>query len=139
SSPLGPPAVAGLGMSFERGRGLAFRTALIGTLVAVAGVTAAVTFGVSLRHLVDSPREQGWNWDVLVGNPNSAALANDPQGSQLHKDMLRKLFANRNVGAFSGVVQLDGITVDGHPVDIGAIETYKVSVFPPITDGGPPR
>ena len=59
-------------MAFERGRGLAFGTTLLGNLVAVAGVVAAVTFGVSLKHLVDTPREQGWNWDVIVGNPNSA-------------------------------------------------------------------
>src|SRR5438046_1002616 len=66
-SGLGPAAVAGVGMSFERGRGLAVRTALLGTLVAVAGVVAAATFGVSLRHLVERPAEQGWNWDVVVG------------------------------------------------------------------------
>jgi putative ABC transport system permease protein len=75
---LGPAAMAGVAMSFERGRGFGFRTALLGIVVAVAGVIASLTFGASLRHLVDTLREQGWNWDVIVGNPNSVALAGDP-------------------------------------------------------------
>ncbi|MBV8981815.1 MAG: hypothetical protein JO086_13005, partial [Acidimicrobiia bacterium] len=101
-SGLGPAAVAGVGMSFERGRGLAFRTALVGTLVAVAGVVAAVTFGVSLNHLVDSPRQQGWNWDVVVGNPNTQPYSGDPTGLSLHDQMVMTLSSNPNVGGFSG-------------------------------------
>src|SRR5205823_9068098 len=100
-SGLGPAAVAGVGMSFERGRGVAFRTALLGTLVAVAGVVAAVTFGVSLRHLVDTPRQQGWNWDVIVGNPNTQPYAGDPRADTLHSEMVGKLAANRYVSSFS--------------------------------------
>ncbi|MBV9285901.1 MAG: ABC transporter permease, partial [Acidimicrobiia bacterium] len=91
-SGLGPAAVAGVGMSFERGRGFAFRTALLGTLVAVAGVVAAVTFGSSLHHLVDSPKQQGWNWDVVVGNPNtSQPFSGDPAEVTLHHQMVSML------------------------------------------------
>ena len=39
-------------------------------MVAVAAVTASLTFAASLDRLVDSPTLQGWNWDVVVGNPN---------------------------------------------------------------------
>ncbi len=39
-------------------------------VVAVCAPVAALTFGGSLNHMVNSPRSQGWNWDVLVGNPN---------------------------------------------------------------------
>src|SRR5438105_842167 len=138
-SGLGPAAVAGMGMSFERGRGLAFRTALLGTVVAVAGVVAAVTFGVSLRHLVDHPVEQGWNWDVVVGNPhNSEGLLGDPAAGPLHDEMVRLLATNRYVGSFSGFVPLDGITVDGYPVDLVAIERERGSVFQPIIEGRAP-
>src|SRR5207248_5093559 len=101
-SGLGPSAVAGAGMSFERGGGLAFHTALLGTLVAVAGVVAAVTFGVSLNHLVDSPRQQGWNWDVVVGNTSTQPYAGDPTAISLHDRMVGMLAANPRVGSFSG-------------------------------------
>ena len=101
---LGAPAFAGLSMAVGRRRGIVFRAALFATLVAVTGVTAALTFGDSLQHLVDTPREQGWNWDVFVGNPNSAeALTGDPIAPSLQTQMTRLLAANHDVEAFSAV------------------------------------
>ncbi|MEP6660273.1 MAG: ABC transporter permease [Acidimicrobiales bacterium] len=135
---LSPSAVVGLRMSFERGRGITVRAALLGISLAVAGVVAAVTFGVSLRHLVNTPREQGWNWDVVVGNPNSQALAGDPAADSLHTEMTRLLTKNRYVGAFSGFALTDAITVDGHRVDIGGIEKVEGSVFVKVVDGRAP-
>jgi hypothetical protein len=137
-SGLGPAAVAGVGMSFERGRGVAFRTALLGTLVAVAGVVAAVTFGVSLNHLVDTPRQQGWNWDVVVGNPNTQPYAGDPTADSLHKQMVDQLAANSFVGAFSGLALADGITVDGRAVNVAGVDRIKGSVWSPIIEGHAP-
>ena len=138
-SGLGPPAVAGIAMAFERGRGVAFGTTLLGNLVAIAGVVAAVTFGASLHHLVDTPGEQGWNWDVIVGNPNSQALAADPAADPLHQHMVHLLATNKYVGSFSGLSLQDGITLDGHQVDLAAVETDRGSVFQPILEGRAPR
>jgi hypothetical protein len=135
---LSPPAAVGVGMSFERGRGIPVRAALLGISVAVASVVAAVTFGVSLRHLVESPRQQGWNWDVVVGNPNSQALAGDPAADSLHTEMTRLLTKNEYVAAFSGFTLTDAITVDGHRVDIVGIERLKGSVFVEVVDGRAP-
>src|SRR5207244_3777886 len=138
-SGLGPAAVAGLRMSFERGRGLAFRTALLGTVLAVVGMVAAATVGVSLRHLVQRPAEQGWNWDVVVGNPHSSeGLAGDPAGDLLHTQMVRRLATNKYVGSFSGFALTDAITLDGHQVDIAGIEMDKGSVFGRIIEGRAP-
>src|SRR5437588_146633 len=124
-SGLGPAAVAGVGMSFERGRGFAFRTALLGTLVAVAAVVAAVTFGVSLHHLVDSPRQQGWNWDVVVGNPNTAdPFSGDPAAVTHHDQMVAMLKANPRVRDFSGFGLAD-VTVNGRQVSVAGTETIK--------------
>src|SRR5439155_20434695 len=120
------------------GRGVAFRTALLGTLVAVAGVVAAVTFGVSLQHLVDTPREQGWNWDVVVGNPNTQAIAGDPSAAPLQAEMVALLARNRYVGTFSGFALSDFTSVDGRPVHLAAIETVRGSVFQPIVQGRAP-
>jgi hypothetical protein len=138
TSGLGPSAVAGVGMSFERGRGLAFRTAMLGTLVAVAAVVAALTFGVSLHHLVDSPRQQGWNWDVVVGSPNTQPYTGDPTAVSLHKQMTDMLAANKYVGSFSGFALADGITVNGRPVDMAGIERVQGSISQTITEGRAP-
>lgn len=139
-SGLGPSAVAGVGMSFERGRGIAVRAALLGALVAVMAAVAAVTFGVSLQHLVDTPVQQGWNWDVVVGNPNSQpALMGDPIAGSLHEEMTRRLSTNKHVGTFSGLALGDAITIDGHLVEIAGIDPANGSVFPPIVQGRPPN
>ena len=135
---LSPPAVVGVGMSFERGRGIPVRAALLGISIAVASVVAAATFGVSLRHLVDTPLQQGWNWDVVVGNPNSQALAGDPAADSLHTEMTRLLTNNRYVAAFSGFALTDEITIDGHRVNIGGIERVMGSVFPVVVEGRAP-
>ena len=137
-SGLGPAAVAGVGMSFERGRGAGFRTAFLGALLAVASLIASVTFGVSLHHLVDTPRQQGWNWDVVVGNPNTQPYVGDPVVDPLHQAMVGRLTGNRYVGAFSGFATSDAVSVDGHQVDLAGIETVKGSVWQTIVEGRAP-
>jgi len=42
------------------------RSALLGLVMSVAAVAAAVTFGANLLHLVHTPRLYGKNWDVAV-------------------------------------------------------------------------
>jgi hypothetical protein len=128
---LGPVARTGIEMSLERGRGAAFRTALLGTAVAVAGVVGALTFGDSLHHLVATPREQGWNWDVIVGNPNSQPFSPDA----IRNTMTPKLAANRFVGAFSAIAPTNGVTVDGHSVDIVGVQAVRGSLSPTLVQG----
>lgn len=138
-SGLGPAAVAGVGMSSERGRGVAFPASLLAALLAVTGVVAAVTVGVSLHHLVATYREQGWNWDVVVGNPNTPdAYAGDPDADPLHSQMVGLLGANDYVSAFSGFALTDEITVDARAVDIAGIETDKGSVVSLMVEGRAP-
>lgn len=137
-SGLGPAAVAGVGMSFERGRGVAFRTSLLAALLAVTGVVAAVTVGVSLHHLVDTNREQGWNWDVVIGNPNTRDTdAGDP-ATPLHTKMVDLLAGNANVSAFSGFGAADETTVDGRAMNIVGVETIKGSVVLRMVEGRAP-
>jgi putative ABC transport system permease protein len=51
-------------------------------------------------------------------------------------DILR---ANRYVGAFAGLAQGDGVTVDGQPVDVGGIDEIEGFVSAPIVAGRAPR
>jgi len=56
----------GVRMAFEPGRGrtaVPVRSALAGTIVAVAAVVAAAVFGTSLIALVGTPHQYGQNWN----------------------------------------------------------------------------
>jgi ABC-type lipoprotein release transport system permease subunit len=63
------PATMGVTFALRTGRGrdaVPVRGALTGAAVAVAAVTAALTFSSSLAHLVGTPRLYGQTWDVAI-------------------------------------------------------------------------
>ena len=73
-------ATAGIGMRLAftrrpRERG-SVRGSVVGVLLSVAGVVAAITFGVSLDRLVHQPFRYGSNYDASVGDNGAATLAN---------------------------------------------------------------
>jgi len=73
-----PTAVAGVRMALEPGHGstsVPVRTTIFGTILALAALLAALTFGAGLRHLVSTPSLSGWNFDVIVpgGGPPPAS------------------------------------------------------------------
>jgi ABC-type lipoprotein release transport system permease subunit len=93
--PLGPAATVGLttalGGGGARTRGAA-RSAIAAACVGTLGVTAAVTFGASLDHLLETPRLYGWDFDAVAGiggdDPSRideavAGLASDPDVTRL--------------------------------------------------------
>ncbi|HWS48043.1 MAG TPA: FtsX-like permease family protein, partial [Acidimicrobiia bacterium] len=104
--------VMGVRFGLRRGRGrtaVPVGSALVGAIAAVATLVGALTFAASLDHLIRTPRQQGWNWDVLVGNPNTTS---DPWSATVPK-----LAHNQLVGSYSGMVDLNGgFTLDGHVV-----------------------
>jgi hypothetical protein len=62
-------AVTGVRLALDPGQGrtaVPVRSALLGLVMSVAAVAAAVTFGANLLHLVHTPRLYGKNWDVAV-------------------------------------------------------------------------
>jgi ABC-type lipoprotein release transport system permease subunit len=59
----------GVRLALERGRGrtaVPARGALAGTMLSVLAVTAALTFGANLVHVVDTPRLYGQRWDTAI-------------------------------------------------------------------------
>jgi hypothetical protein len=92
---LPPQAAIGTRFALEPGRGRSAMPVflpMVGAALSVAVLGAALTFGSSLGHLVSTPRQQGWNWDVLIGNPND-----------LHDRIVddgRLLAKNPDVGAY---------------------------------------
>lgn len=66
-------AQAGVRMALEPGEGrtaVPVRSTLGAGVVGVAALVAALTFGVSLQHLVSTPRLYGVTWDVEILNDN---------------------------------------------------------------------
>ena len=133
-SPLPLTTVLGVRFGLTRGRGrtaVPVGTALAGAATAVLAVAAALTFGASVDQLVNSPRQQGWNWDVLVGNPNAET---DPAGQ-----IVPRLAADPQAGAYSAMTDLQGgATVDGAAVGTTFVfDPLKGAVFPPLLEGRP--
>ncbi len=70
ASQAGPPAASiGVRMALEPGHGrtaVPVRSAIAGSVVAVAAVVAAMVFGASLIGLVSTPHRYGQNWDAMT-------------------------------------------------------------------------
>jgi ABC-type antimicrobial peptide transport system permease subunit len=63
------PGTIGVRLAFEPGRGrtaVPVRSALAGSVIAVAAVVAAVVFGANLVGLIGTPRAYGQNWDAVT-------------------------------------------------------------------------
>jgi hypothetical protein len=136
---FGPAAAAARSMALGRRGGIALRVSLLAMLVAVTGVVAALTFGTSLWHLVDTPREQGWTWDVFVGNPNAAqAFTGDPRAPSLHNRMTTLLDRDPSVAAYAGVATADA-TIDGHLTGVAGFARNAGSIHSFVVDGRAPR
>jgi hypothetical protein len=74
--------VIGVRMAFEPGHGrtaVPVRSALLGTILAITAVVAALVFGTSLLHLIGTPRLYGKNWqqelDLAFGSADRAVGA----------------------------------------------------------------
>jgi hypothetical protein len=104
------------------------RLAIVAIALATASVAAAAIFGTSLAHLVADPKQQGWNFDVIVGNPND-------QNDQTARDA-PVLANNPYIGGFSSVASPpETPTIDGHSVGLTGIEQRKGDVAPVILQG----
>jgi hypothetical protein len=136
----GAPSPAQVGIGFglerERARGGAF-TASFAAVVAVAALAGSFTFGASLTNLELAPRQQGWNWNVLVGNPNSF--------TDVETDYARLLSRDRFVSGYSAIAIVAGASqgnavIDGKVVNLLlAFDPLKGSVYPPLLQGHAPR
>jgi hypothetical protein len=94
----------------------------------VAALTAVLVFGDSLDELVDDPVRQGWNWDVVVGNPN-VQLPNDGAEGALASSPVVDGFTT----VTSGAVRLGGVGLTA--LGLQAVEGH---VLPPLVEGRMP-
>jgi ABC-type antimicrobial peptide transport system permease subunit len=129
-----PAAAFGTRMAFEPGRGrsaIPVRSALTGTVIAVAAAVAALVFGASLVRLVDTPRLYGQDWSLgLSFTFGSAPASGNPSvGQVLSRVPGVAAYAGGNVGQ---------ISVDGQQVAAVGIRPLHGEVFPTLLDGRPP-
>jgi predicted lysophospholipase L1 biosynthesis ABC-type transport system permease subunit len=122
---LPAPIVTGVRFAFEPGVGRAsvpVRSALSGTVIAVAMVVATLTFAASLQTLVSHPRLYGWNWNYEINPSNEVP----PQTRAM-------LTSDPDVASWSGaseiIVEIDGQSVPTLLIDPGATVAY----VPPLT------
>jgi hypothetical protein len=136
---LSPVPAIGVRFGLDTSSGVAASTAggLMIAAVAVATVAASLTFASSLNHLVASPQEQGWNWNVLVGNPNDTTDQEQQMATQLAHD--------RDVSGYSAIAIIAGASqgtavIGGHVIPLViALDPFKGSVHPTLVAGHAPR
>ncbi len=125
SAGLPVAAVTGVRFALEPGQGrttVPVRSALFGTVLAVAMVVAALTFASGLTTLVSHPPLYGWNWNYMFSTSNDVP----PQS-------LRALEHDPDVAGWSGV-DLIPLQIDGQYVPT-LLATTRGKVSPPILSG----
>ena len=123
------PGVVGARMALEPGEGrsaVPVRSALLGSVLAVALVVTTLTFGNSLQTLVSSPALYGWNWTYIL-NPVGAGSGNVPHVA------FSLLKHDRYVAAYSGA-SFNSVEIDGQDVPF-LVEDVGADVVPPILSG----
>jgi ABC-type lipoprotein release transport system permease subunit len=124
---IGPAAVEATRAEPPLGR----RLAVVAVVIATAGFAAAATFATSLAHLAGSPRQQGWNFDVVVGN------SNDQSDQQAR--IVRALAPDASVADVASVASPPEMpTIDGHAVGLAGFARDKGSLTPLMLQGAPP-
>jgi hypothetical protein len=135
-----PSAAVGVRYGLERGRGRAgvpVAGALVAAILAVAAVAASLTFASSLSRLEARPGMQGWNWDVLVGDPNDS-INREP-------GFAAKLANNPLVGSYSAIAVIAGARQGNAYIGHVALDSFlafdplKGSIGPTLIQGRAPQ
>jgi ABC-type lipoprotein release transport system permease subunit len=129
------PTKVGVQMALAPGRGrtaVPVRTTLAGVALGVGALVAALTFGASLTHLLDSPRLYGVTWDL-----------------QLTADYDDETFADRAMAALRDDPRVEAVgvgssgsamvEVDGRRVDAIALDSVDGDLTLPTLAGRAPR
>jgi ABC-type antimicrobial peptide transport system permease subunit len=127
------PLTGSLGtrMALAPGRGrtaVPVRTALVGTMVAVASVIAALVFGSSLVHLVSTPRLYGQNWQQQL----------DLEFGAVRKPLVTKVVAGQLGMAGYAIGNYGQVTVDGRILPAIGVEPMRGQDFVTVLRGRPP-
>ena len=121
----------GLRMAFEPGHGrtaVPVRTALVGTVVAVTSVVAALVFGASLHHLVSTPRLYGQAWQQQL----------DLEFGAVRAPLVTRVLARQPGLAGYAIGNYGQVTVDGRIVPAIGVAPVRGRGFVTLLAGRPP-
>ncbi|MGN6174151.1 MAG: FtsX-like permease family protein, partial [Streptosporangiaceae bacterium] len=128
-------ATAGVWLALEPGRGrtaVPVRAALAGAALSVLAVTAAVTFGANLLHLVNTPHLYGQRWDAAID-------------VQFPAPAITAAAAERRLGHLPGITgwtfgHHGAVGIGGHVIPaIGLAAGKGPLLSPTLLQGRPPR
>ncbi|HLW16973.1 MAG TPA: FtsX-like permease family protein, partial [Actinomycetota bacterium] len=128
------PAVVGMRLALEPGRGrtaVPVRTTIAGVVLAIAALTITLSFGASLRYLLDTPRLYGQTWDEGVGWDN----VSPKQFAQA----IAAARADPNVESAAPLSAGIPFLIDGVPADGMVVPPEAETFLPPIESGRGPR
>ncbi len=132
---MAPSATNGLRMALDPGRGdnaVPIRSAYLGAVFGVLGVTAVLVFASSLDHLVATPRLYGTNWDFHANDTN---FSNDATGCG-RQDL--GLSRTPGVAAVAAVCS-DDIQLEGRGVRGWGFTPIRGTIGPEVVAGRAPR
>jgi ABC-type lipoprotein release transport system permease subunit len=127
-------AKVGVHMALQTGRGrtaVPVRTTLAGLALGVGALVAALTFGASLTHLLDSPRLYGVTWDLQLAEHDDETFPDRALPRLLDDPRVEAV----GVGS-SGSARVE---VDGRRVDAIALDSVDGDLALPILAGRSPQ
>lgn len=127
-----PAAVVGMAQlaPASRRRGSPVRPALVAGGLAVGALVGASVFEATLARVSGTPSEYGWSWDVLAGDGDDPALA---------EEGLRKLRSNENVASFAAWSQGEGdpVRLGGRELPVVGLDQVEGSTYVGLLAGRP--
>jgi hypothetical protein len=131
---LPPTALIGIRHAVERnGGGQPVATALLGTVLAVAALSATAVFGASLSHLISSPRLYGSPFQVYFapdGTDRAPGVIKGPLLDSLQRDPAIERIT---------LAAYEEITVNGRHLPAFAVTPVRGPVLLSAVAGRPPR
>ena len=130
-----PPVAAGVRMALVRGArrpGVPVRATLVTSILAVGVGAAALTFGTSLQHLLDTPRLYGQTWDYETG------FGGFGSGPPIDPRTLRRVSRDPALSDVA-VGTLGPVEIGGRDAGARALDDVKGSSAPAVLDGRSPR
>jgi hypothetical protein len=131
-----PPVAVGVRFALDRGQqrhALPVRSSLVGAGFGVLVVVAVLVFSSGLHHLVSTPAQYGWTWD-LVGYDVHA----NPKSKRDCGPIKTHLTAERRYAAVASVCTA-GIDIEGRSVTAWGFRQLRGSTQPAIVEGRAPR
>jgi hypothetical protein len=118
-------------MAFEPGgssSAVPARTAVVGAVLGVMGLAAALVFGFSLSHLASTPRLSGWTWDFKAPDDTFTTPCGDEDFG---------LSRVKGVGAVAAVCY-EPVQMDRQPTVGWGFTPVKGSIGPEVVAGRAP-